>query len=197
MESIERTKIMKEKEIKKMITMHMIDELQKHDDYVLTNTSYGNDFSESVTAVNVDDSRKRLTIGLKHRKDEMDIYDYVMEFEGEETHYSTIYRINSDIYTTFEDKYLEAERKHSERYKRHSHDFNYYVREIRISPKFYRKYMDIVKEVEMNTRRREIKDCDISLIKQGNNILAIHYKHRGREYNIVKYIGLSQPWKIV
>lgn len=193
---METTEIMKEKDIRKMITAYMIDELQKHDDYVLTNISYGNDFSESVTAVNVDDNRKRLTIGLKHRKDEMDIFDYVMDLDGEEIHYSTIYRINSDTYTTCEDKYLESERKHFERYKRHSRDFNYYVREIRIGPKFYKKYMDIVKEVEMNTRGRKIKDCDISLIKQGNNILAIHYKHRGREYNIVKYIGLSQPWKI-
>lgn len=196
MESIERTKIMKEKEIRKMITMYMIDELQKHDDYVLTNVSYGNDFSKSVTAVNVDDNRKRLTIGLKRREDEMDIYEYVMELDGKETYYSTIYRINSDTYTTIEDKYLEAARKHSERYKRHSHNFNHYVREIRISPKFYRKYMDIVKEVEKNTRNRKIKDCDISLIKQGD-ILAIHYKYRGREYNIVKYIGRSYPWKII
>lgn len=193
---METTEIMKEKDIRKMITAYMIDELQKHDDYVLTNISYGNDFSESVTAVNVDDNRKRLTIGLKHRKDEMDTFDYVMELDGEETYYSTIYRINSDTYTTCEDKYLESERKRFERYKRHSRDFNYYVREIRIRPKFYKKYMDIVKEVEMNTRGRKIKDCDISLIKQGNDILAIHYKHRGREYNIVKYIGLSQPWKI-
>ena len=195
MESIERTKIMKEKEIKKMITMHMIDELQKHDDYVLTNTSYGNDFSESVTAVNVDDNRKRLTIGLKRREDEMDIYEYVMELDGEETYYSTIYRINSDTYTTFEEKYLEAKKKQIERYKRHPHKRKSAVRKITVSSKFHEKYMDIVKEVEMNTRGRKIKDCELVLVKQGR-ILAIDYKHRGREYAVIKNIGCSVPWTL-
>ena len=41
---METTEIMKEKDIRKMITAYMIDELQKHDDYVLTNISYGNVF---------------------------------------------------------------------------------------------------------------------------------------------------------
>lgn len=195
MESIERMKIMKEKEIRKMITIHMIDELQKRDDYVLTNVSYGNDFSKSVTAENVDDSRKRLTVGLKRREGESDIFDYVMKLDGEETYYSTIYRINSDIYTTFKDEFLKAKKKQIERYKRHPCKHKSVVRKIKVSSKFHEKYMDIVKEVEMNTRGRKIKDCELTLVKQGRT-LAIDYKHRGREYAIIKNIGCSVPWTL-
>lgn len=46
--------IYKEKELRRIITEQMMMELDFHKDFVLTNTSYGNDFRISVTAVSVD-----------------------------------------------------------------------------------------------------------------------------------------------
>ncbi len=191
--------IYKEKELRRMITEQMMMELDFHKDFVLTNTSYGNDFRISVTAVSVYNDDIRLTVGLKQREGEYKAYDYVVELCNSQKYFFTIYKISDDVYTTSKKEFEEAKQKRSKRFSNYYGQNSKLSREIEIKKdsRFYEKYMNIVKETE-SKRGRKIKDCDLILLKVGH-YLVIQYQHRGREYQISKYVescSVSYNWQL-
>lgn len=190
--------IYKEKELRRIITEQMMMELDFHKDFVLTNTLYANDFRISVTAVSVDNEDIKLTVGLKRREGERKVFDYVVELCNSQKYFFTVYKISDDVYTTSKKEFEEAYKKQCNRFTDHFGQNSKLSREVEIKKdsKFYEKYMNIVKETEAK-RDRKIKDCDLILLK-ASYYLIIEYTHRGRQYQISKWIGpcIDNPWKL-
>lgn len=191
--------IYKEKELRRIITEQMMMELDFHKDFVLTNTLYGNDFRISVTAVSVDNDDIRLTVGLKYVEGNHKAFDYVVELCDSQKFFFRIYKIGDDVYTTSKKEFEESKEKQRKRFKNHFGQNSKLSNEVEIKKcsRFFEKYMNIVKETEAK-RGRKIKDCDLILFKIGH-YLIIQYSHRGREYQICKYIescGVDYNWQL-
>ena len=191
--------IYKEKELRRIITEQMMMELDFHKDFVLTNTLYGNDFRISVTAVSVDNEDIKLTVGLKRRAGELKVFDYVVELCNSQKYFFTVYKISDDVYTTSKKEFEEAQQEIHKRFNNYFGQNSKLSREVEIKKgsKFYEKYMNIVKETE-SKRGRKIKDCDLILLK-ASRYLVINYTHRGRQYQISKYIdscNVSYNWQL-
>nr|DAX93273.1 MAG TPA: hypothetical protein [Caudoviricetes sp.] len=189
--------IYKEKELRRIITEQMMMELDFHKDFVLTNVAYGNDFRISVTAVSVDNEDITLTVGLKWREGERNAFDYVVELCTSQKYFFTVYKISDDVYTTSKKEFEEAQQKSNKRFNNHFGQNSKLPREVEIKKgsKFYEKYMNIVKETEAK-RGRKIKDCDLILLATSYH-LFIEYTHRGRKYQISKWIGSCiAEWKL-
>ena len=190
--------IYKEKELRRIVTEQMMMELDFHKDFVLTNTLYGNDFRISVTAVSVDNEDITLTVGLKRREGERKVFDYVVELCNSQKYFFTVYKISDDVYTTSEKEFKEAYKKQCKRFNNYFGQNSKLSNEVEIKKgsRFYEKYMNIVKETE-SKRGRKIKDCDLILLK-ANRYLVIQYSHRGREYQINKYVEscVATHWEL-